>query len=43
MSNEYCVNCTYGDSTPAKHEVIGLGFKCCYDNECEKECEEVSA
>ena len=36
MKNKFCINCTYGDSTPAMHDVVGLGPKCCYDNECEE-------
>lgn len=31
---EYCINCTYGDNTPATHNPEGLGPKCCYDNDC---------
>ena len=31
----FCVNCTYGDSTPATHDVVGIGPKCCYDNDCD--------
>jgi hypothetical protein len=31
----FCVNCTYGDSTPATHDVVGTGPKCCYDNDCD--------
>jgi len=35
----FCIGCTWGDSTPATHNVIGLGPKCCYDNECFDGCE----
>jgi hypothetical protein len=32
--DEYCINCTYGDRTPATHDIVGIGPKCCYDNDC---------
>jgi len=33
-ADKYCVNCSYGDSTPATHILIPQGPKCCYDAEC---------
>jgi len=35
----FCINCSWGDSTPATHDPIGAGPKCCYDNSCDEECE----
>ena len=41
MPKLYCLGCTWGDITPATHDIVGLGPKCCYDAECGRSnCEE---